>query len=163
MALGDVDGDGRADLAILRPPTSNPGGISVLVFLNNGSALGGFFAANPAGVFTGGSNSISPTSSMALGDVDGDGRADLGISRPPTSSPGGISTMVFLNNGSALGGFFAPNPATVFTGGSNSITPTTSFDLGDVNADSHADVAFLRPPTSNPGGISVLVFLNTSN
>jgi hypothetical protein len=33
-ALGDVDGDGRADLAILRPPTTNPGGINVMVFLN---------------------------------------------------------------------------------------------------------------------------------
>ena len=163
LALGDVDGDGRADLAILRPPTSNPGGISVMVFLNNGSgALGGFFAPNPAAVFTGGSNSISPTSSLALGDVDGNGRADLGILRPPSSNPGGISVLVFLNSGAgALGGFFAPNPAAVFTGGSNSISPTSSFALGDVNGDGRADLGILRPPASNPGGINVMVFLNS--
>ena len=162
FALGDVDGDGKVDLAMLQPPTSSPGAINLAVFLNNGSgATGHFFATTPAATFTSGTVGISTTSSFALGDVDGDGKVDLEMLQPPTSSPGAINLAVFLNNDSgAAGHFFATTPAATFTSGTVGVSTTSSFALGDVDGDGKVDLAILQPPTSSPGAIDLPMFLN---
>jgi hypothetical protein len=63
LALGDVDGDGRPDLAV-----ANFGGGDVMIFRGDGK--GGF---TPAGTFPVG----GAPAAVAIADLDGDGRADV--------------------------------------------------------------------------------------
>ena len=72
QGAGDLDGDGYGDLAL-------DAGNTVAVFL--GSALGPGATAQVALIGDGGSNGISPAGGLGgLGDVNGDGRTDLGYS-----------------------------------------------------------------------------------
>jgi hypothetical protein len=76
VLIGDLNGDGQADLAGMSNSTC--GGVSVL--LNSGN---GTFAA-PVSV-------ASPSwSSLALGDLNGDGKLDI-------AAPSGNGVGVFLN------------------------------------------------------------------
>jgi alpha-tubulin suppressor-like RCC1 family protein len=96
VAIGDLDGDGRPDIAV-----ANIGGNSVSVFRN----------LNPGGAIT--TNSFAPRvdftgagggEAVAIGDIDGDGKPDLLISGyvpqvlsvfQNTSVPGSITTNSF--------------------------------------------------------------------
>lgn len=85
IALGDLDGDGDLDLVLTGRPVGT--GISK-VYLNDGS--GAFTEINP------GSLTSVYDSSIALGDLDGDGDLDL-ILTGDISSDRGISK-IYLNN-----------------------------------------------------------------
>jgi hypothetical protein len=113
VAIGDVSGDGRADLAVANYSSS-----TVSVLLGNGA--GGFAAktdfATGAGAW-----------SVAIGDVSGDGRADLAV-----ANLGDYTVSVLLGNGA--GGFGAK---TDFATG---IAPM-SVAIADVSGDGRADLA----------------------
>lgn len=97
MAMGDFNGDGIPDLAI-----ANSGDSTITVLLGNGS--GGFTAATGSPV-----SGAGFPSSIAIGDFNGDGMADLAIVGAPNSS-----IVVFLGNGAGgfnsipNGGYFDP-------------------------------------------------------
>jgi hypothetical protein len=113
IALGDLDGDGKPDLAIANRSAAN---VSVLV--NSGS---GTFASPinyPAGA--------SP-SSIALGDLDGDGRPDLAVGNNFSR------TVSVLINGGA-GSFAAPVDYPSSNG-------PFSVVIGDLNGDGRSDIA----------------------
>jgi hypothetical protein len=69
MALGDLNGDGKADFAIVASGNMN----QVLLFLNNGTD--NFDVTNPSAQFM----PDTTIGSIALGDLNGDGKADLAI------------------------------------------------------------------------------------
>lgn len=118
LAVGDVNGDGAADIVT---GADAGGGPHVRVF--DGKSLRefrGFFAYNPA--FAGGVR-------VAVGDVNGDGKADIITGAGPG---GGPHVRVF--NGQSLqeiAGFFAYNSG--FRGGVN-------VAAGDVNGDGKLDI-----------------------
>ncbi|MBD2705422.1 VCBS repeat-containing protein [Spirosoma sp. BT702] len=118
VALGDVDGDGDLDLV-----TVNGAGNTVSVRFNNGSGNFTPPAINPEIVVGSGASSV------ALGDVDGDGDLDF-----VTSNYGDNNVSVRLNDG--VGNFTPPatnpNPAV-----DNS---PWSVALGDVDGDSDLDL-----------------------
>jgi hypothetical protein len=75
VALGDVDGDGTLDV-ILSAVT--PGGTEVQAIDASGSELAEFYVLDPA---------IVPGASIAAGDLDGDGRAEIVLGGGPTNAP----------------------------------------------------------------------------
>jgi hypothetical protein len=160
--LGDVNGDGQPDLIT---PTIDAFNNRLAVFtVQLGTAKGSF---NPVSTITlpstivvngfNGPTTLSTTgavaSSFAVGDLNGDGNADLAfvIQTLPTVPTSGFSTqfpspIVFVALSNGDGTFAAPVPF-VFP----QIAPSSGFDIsltadslhiGDFNRDGHNDLAF---------------------
>ena len=131
-AIGDLNGDGKADLA-----TVTSGGVSVL-FNDGGGNL------RPPVSFSTGTSPVS----VALGDVNGDGKTDMVVANRG-NRPGAAGTVidadvaVLLNMGS--GTFVAAN----YPAGASPIAVA----LGDLNGDGKPDIAVAS-------GASVSVLLN---
>ncbi|MCZ2342541.1 MAG: FG-GAP-like repeat-containing protein [Bacteroidales bacterium] len=105
VGAGDTDGDGRAEIVT---GTGVGGGPDVRTFVVAGGGLqqaNGFFAYDPG--FTGGVP-------VAVGDTDGDGRANIITGTGPG---GGPQVAVFTADGRQLASFFAYDAA--FRGGVN--------------------------------------------
>lgn len=122
LAVGDFNGDGNPDLAVVNHvPFSGSGGVTIL--LGNGD--GSF---RPPLDFSAGTS--SPSRAVAAGDLDGDGLPDLVVTNLGPSN----SISVLLGNGD---GTF--QPAMVFDLGV-SPKPPWSVAVADFNGDGHADV-----------------------
>ena len=134
VAIGDLNGDGRQDLAV-----ANNGSNNVSVLLGTGS---GSFTAASGSPFSAGINS-NPRS-VAVGDFNGDGRQDLA-----TANEGSNNVSVLLGTGT--GSFGA---ATNFSAGSLPI----SVAIGDLNGDGRQDLA-----VANNGSNNVSVLLGTGS
>jgi hypothetical protein len=130
LAVGDFNGDGKQDLAVANGIT--PGTVSVL--LNTGT--GPWFPATPT-TFSVGSNPWS----VAVGDLNGDGKQDLAVANFNSSN-----VSVLLNTGTGSFGV-----ATNFSAGANPI----SVAVGDFNGDGKQDLAVANGIT--PGTVSVLL------
>ncbi len=114
VAIGDVDGDGFADLAVANPFTN-----SVSIFIND--AFGGFPIETPylAGNFC---------DNVKLFDFNSDGHLDIAVTNDTDNTIG-----LFTNNG--LGVFSA---MTAFPSGS--ATGTSSLRIFDMNSDGITDI-----------------------
>jgi hypothetical protein len=131
MAVGDFNGDGKLDLVIDNAQVPSE---AVSVLLGNGD---GTFQP-PVNYSTGGSPGPA-----AVGDFNGDGKADLAVVSMNLGGVGGSTLSVFLNKGD--GTFHAP--VTYATGS----TPS-SVVVADVNGDGKPDLVVLCS-----GGVSVLL------
>jgi hypothetical protein len=155
VVLGDMDGDGFADFAIAASadPTAGQGAGRVFVFRGGVAHLGD----PPALVIDGAAGDLLGTSLAAVGDVDGDGLADLLIGAPGSTDvhPGatGRALLVF---GSSLLGSRAPAgiPGPLAGGGFGAAVA----GLGDWNGDGHPDFA-IGAPRANAEAGEVLVYL----
>lgn len=128
VALGDVNRDEVPDLVV---GTGSGGGPHVRLFDGRtGADLGSFFAFDPA--FRGGVN-------VALGDLDGDGYADVIAG---AGVGGGPHVRVFSGrNGQLIGNFLAYDPN--FRGG-------VHVAVGDVHADGKLDLITGAGPGGGP-------------
>jgi hypothetical protein len=142
VALGDLNGDGRPDLVVtnaLADEQSNFSNLtgSVSVFLSEGSSGYG-----PARHYV---QDDRPTSA-AVGDLNGDGKADVALSNFQSAT-------VMLNDGA--GTLSAP-------GGYATGTFPSSIAIGDLNGDGRNDLAVANAgEESRPGDVAVL--LNVGN
>ncbi|HRI68748.1 MAG TPA: VCBS repeat-containing protein, partial [Polyangium sp.] len=126
-AVGDVNGDGFADL-VMPPSTTSTSSGTLIVLLNqtNGTFGAPITLASATGVI-----------SAVVFDLNGDGTNDIATVCPNTIS-------VFLNQG---GGTFAPR---VDYANANSFSPLRA---GDFNGDGRADLVFRM---NSGGGFSIM-------
>lgn len=75
VALGDVNGDGRQDIVL---SADTPGGTEVKAVDADGVELADFYVLDAA---------IVPGASIAAGDLDGDGKAEIVLGGGPTTAP----------------------------------------------------------------------------
>ena len=144
VAVGDLNGDGRPDIA-----AANAGGNgnSISVFLNttsNGTNTPTFSAKND---FNTGSNPVS----VAIGDLNKDGRPDIVVANGNSNS-----VSVFINttaNGASVPTFTAKVD---FATGSRPV----SVGIADINADDSPDIIATNYYSSN---ISILINTTVDN
>jgi predicted nucleotidyltransferase len=139
VALGDLNGDGRLDLAVANADSSSV--VSVLLNTTAPGATAPSFAAKQD--FATGFRPVSVT----MGDLNGDGKLDLAL-----ADIGASSASVLLNMtipGATTATFAAKQEFT--TGSARSVA------MGDVNRDGKLDLAVANNTTSN-----VSVLLNTT-
>ncbi len=137
VAVGDLNGDGRPDLAVTNTISDN---VSVLLNLTAPGAASPSFA--PAANFA----ADSLPYSVAIRDLNGDGRPDLAVAN---SSGNNVSVLLNLTAPGAASASFAA--ATNFNVGS----APQSVAVGDLNGDGRPDLAAV-----NEGDNTVSVLLN---
>ncbi|MGA3326960.1 MAG: VCBS repeat-containing protein, partial [Terriglobia bacterium] len=108
VAIGDFNGDGWTDLAVANCTAATPSACAtgatagtVSVLLNKADGTGTFNAAVPYDVGTG-------PLRVAVGDVNGDGIADLAVSNYNNGNAGSVSVLIGIGDGT-----FTPSPPTV--------------------------------------------------
>ena len=133
LSIGDIDGDGKPDLAITNYG-SNGNGNTVSILRNTGSS--GFVNFASKVDFTVGTGSRS----VAIGDIDGDGKPDLAIANYS------ISTVSVLRNTGSSGTISFATKVDFATGSSPRFVA-----IGDLDGDSKPDLAI-----ANGNSVSVL-------
>src|SRR5450631_1560544 len=137
VAIGDLDGDGKPDLAIanngsnyitLYKNTSTPGSIS---FSNRTDLL---INTNPYGI--------------AIADLDKDGKAELVV-----STEGGSSSLYVIKNVSTPGNFSFGSPVSFAT-----LAGAFTLAIGDLDGDGNPDIAATG---GNPSGVLILRNIST--
>ncbi|MBH8558496.1 FG-GAP-like repeat-containing protein [Hymenobacter negativus] len=152
--VGDLNGDGYADLAVGAPGYSGGAGA---VYLYRGSSTG--LATTAVTVLQGSGTDANGTSVAGAGDFNGDGYADLLAGAPGYASNAGVA---FIYAG---GPSFFTNPtanAAGIAGLPNSRGATSVAGVGDVNGDGYDDFAFGGPAYNVNVGSVFIVFGNAS-
>ena len=147
----DVNGDGKPDLVMANSGANGIGGNTVGVLLGNGD---GTF--QPAVTYAWGGQSAFSVASVAVADVNGDGKPDLLVANQGPGNGGwNGSVAVLLGNGD---GTFQTS-VTYGSGGYYAV----SVAVGDVNGDGKADLVVTNLcEDSNCTSSSVGVLINTS-
>lgn len=151
--LGDLDGNGAADLAVGTPSDDDGGpergAVWVLFLDTDGTVIGEQKISDTEGGFTGGLNDIDlfGVSARGIGDLDGDGVTDLAVGAYRDGDGGperGAVWVLFLNNdGTVKGQQKISDTAGGFTGGldDGDRFGASIADLGDRDGDGVTDLA----------------------
>ena len=140
VAIRDLDGDGKPDIAVTNQTTSD-----VSVFRNtasSGTINGSSFAAK-VDFATGGT-----PAGIAIGDLDGDGKPDIA-----TANQGNSASILRNSTTSGVIGTSSFSPKVDVTAG----TSPQDVEIGDIDGDGKPDLAV----TNNIAG-SLSLFRNTS-
>jgi hypothetical protein len=139
IAVGDFNGDGRADLAVAAETTGSIPTLVVSVMMGNGN--GTFQTAVNYGL-------TGYPVSIAVADVNGDGKADIVVACYGT----GTTTYVNVLLGKGDGTFQGAVSYLVDSGGT-----ADSLAVGDFNGDGKPDLAVSISHSTNAGAVDVLL------
>lgn len=144
VAIGDVDGDGLADIVVTSYDASGNNG-KVSVFIQNPASHGTFLTRvdYPAG---------AGPASVKIADLNGDGKPDLIIANqgPGQDQTGSSGVSVLLQSPTAAGTFLAPVTYATVRGSIN-------VAVGDLNGDGKPDLVVANLGGSRTGSVSVLL------
>jgi hypothetical protein len=147
IAVADLNGDGRPDVVVANcssngPNACNGGGQngSVGVFLGNGDGTFGAVVTYDSGGWN--------ADSVAVADVNGDGKPDLLVANFYDPSKASGSVGVLLGNGN---GTFQ----SAVTHGLNPARNISSIAVGDLNGDGKPDLVVTK--SGSPDGVGVLL------
>lgn len=142
IAVVDLDGDGKLDLAIANAREKN------LVLYQNTSTPGSISFSKVASFYCGPWN----TTGVAAGDIDGDGKPDLAVSTTdlPTLNFSNTYPILAFRNTSTPGSFSLASPVS-YPVGYSSYTVT----IADMNGDGKPDLV-----TSDPANRTINVLIN---
>ena len=165
LAAGDINDDGRDDLVVSAPaeaPGNNPKSGYVFTFKGSPSGLTPWEGHDQSGF---GQNERDDFfgAALAMGDIDGDGHADLAVGAPgeaPGDDPRSGYVFVFRGSESGLSRWrgldqtgFGENESVDRFG--------SSLSMGDINGDNRDDLAVGAPgeaPGANPRSGYVFLF-----
>jgi len=172
VATGDLNGDGYADLAVGVPGKSSPvehaGGVEVMYGSAGGLTAAGnqFWTQSSPGIL--GSEQVGDGfgSSLAIGDFNGDGYADLAVGVPFDNvgrkrHPGAVNIIYGSASGLTVAGnqlWNLDSPGVLGTAHAGDLFGF-SLATGDFNHDGFADVAVGAPgegPPQSAGAVTVL-------
>ena len=148
LAVGDFNEDGILDLATANGDGFGNGEVSVLFGNNDGSGKGTGTFQPPTGASVG-----SPTS-IAVGDFNGDGNLDLGVTSVYHDYYYGYYSNANVLLGNGAGSFSGPN-STWLDWGYHSASASTNFD-GDMSPSGYPVDDFVAA-NSDYGIVSVLL------
>ncbi|HNC97885.1 MAG TPA: FG-GAP-like repeat-containing protein, partial [Myxococcota bacterium] len=151
-AAGDVNGDGYADVVVGAPSTSGSTGA---ISLHQGSSTGVNLTATVS--ISGSVASGSFGSSLAGGDVNGDGYSDVLVGAPGENSNSGA---LYVYSGSS-GGLLS-TASTSLSGQSGSGFGTAVASPGDTSGDGYDDVVVGAPLAGSSAGFAAL-YLGSSS
>ncbi len=142
LAVGDIDGDGRQDIA-------------ATFYRSIGDSQIAVFEQNATGVFTKTyADIVSNTEGVAIADMDGDLDLDLVVGDFQNKQ-----ILLFTNNGNVTAGF---NRSTI----ASSVGSVADLDVGDFDSDGDVDVGYITWTTNTVGlltndGSTTPVFTST--
>ncbi|HTA89858.1 MAG TPA: VCBS repeat-containing protein [Polyangiaceae bacterium] len=145
VAVGDFNGDGHLDFAVAKP-------VGMGVFFNNGD---GTFGAQNSYVAGAGAPNVENPKSIAVADLNHDGAPDIVVASFGTNT---ASIGVFMNDGSGNFAAQVRYPTSGNTHGATVASGDLRVAIGDLNADSHLDLA-----VPNFGGNSVGIFMGVGD
>ena len=135
IALGDVDGDGHQDIVVMAQVGD---GTRVRALDRTGASLGSFYVLDAG---------IVPGASLAAGDLDGDGTAEIVLGGGPTTSSSPVTNgpdqrvAIYAADGSSVGSFVAYHG--LFQGG-------VRVAAGDVDGDRDPEIVTAPGPGLEP-------------
>ena len=160
---GDVNGDGYDDLVVAAPIFASNDSTVGRVYLYLGSPTG--LSATPAQMLQGElENSFFGQNVVRVGDLDGDGYADVAVGAPQWSNPETFEGKLYVYYGSPTG-FRDPASWTLEDHGVNDFLGWYGIgSAGDFNGDGYADL-LVGSPTADGGAMDsgrIRVFAGSS-
>ena len=171
-SVGDLNGDGYADIIIGSPDASDDAGISYVIY--GDMALGNIDLASLTSsqgfTISGATGSYSGYSVASAGDINKDGFVDIIIGAPGTSTSIGISYVIY--GGISLGNIdlasMASSQGFSISGAIGSGSGYSVASAGDINKDGFPDIIIGAPftkPCTGEGycaGASYIIYGNFS-
>lgn len=163
-SAGDTDGDGYDDVLLDAPGDDDGGADAGAVYVFRGPLTGPVETSEAAAKLVGPADYAYAGSDVAgVGDVDGDGLADIIVGAPDHGIPDGPGE-AYIVFGPMLGALFLPEAGVTLRGDGDDRAGSAVAGAGDLDGDGRSDVIVGGPGDDDGGedaGAAWLVFAST--